>query len=66
MTTDDLITALRVAIWRNNIDFTASLLDKLEARLGPATLADMLEDMLGEGPPPERGDSAAPLPVACA
>lgn len=67
MTTSDLVAALRVAVWRDNIDATARLLDELEARLGPVELADILEDMLGRGPAAsEREASAAPVLVTCA
>ncbi|NTU83708.1 MAG: hypothetical protein HGA45_30770 [Chloroflexales bacterium] len=67
MTTLDLIAALRTAIYHNNIDGTARLLDELEARMGPEALADLLEAILAAGPAaPRRVAPAAPIPVACA
>lgn len=67
MTTPELTAALRVAIWHNDIDHTACLLDKLEARMGPAELADLLENILDEGPVATGQDARrAPVLVVCA
>lgn len=50
MTTLELLAVLHVAIWRNDIDTTARLIDELENRMGPAELADLLEEILAEEP----------------
>ena len=58
MTTLDLIAALIVAVARNDVAATRTLLDMLEARLPADELADLLECIFSE-------ESGVPL-VLCA
>lgn len=67
MTTLELLAVLRVAIWRNDINTTARLIDELEIRMDPAELADLLEEILAEEPAAtEQAAKHTPILVVCA